>query len=345
MPSVTPKNARAAAGPRHRRRHDLGPRRCCSTGKARDIRGTAASAETPLQTTPDGGATLDPELLLERTLGVDRPDARRRPRRRLRPAHGWSTRWRSRRSGTASSASTSRTGRRRRCCVWADSRARQEMLDAAGAPGRAGRPRPDRLPAPLELLAGQAALAPARRCRTPGSGPDRWVSFGEFLHLRLLDGPSAASRWRPAPACWTRTPSSGTPRCWRRSTWTPDQAAAADRPGRGGRRPPAGVRQALAGPQGRPVVPGRRGRRRQQRRERLRHPGPDGADGRHVGRAAGGLARRAHRDPVGRLVLPDRRAPLRAGLRRLERRQPVRLAPRDAAAAAASARPSGCWPR
>ena len=38
--------------------------------KARDIRGTAASAETPLAVTPDGGATIDAEKLLDVTLGV-----------------------------------------------------------------------------------------------------------------------------------------------------------------------------------------------------------------------------------------------------------------------------------
>src|SRR6188474_3431925 len=38
--------------------------------KARDIRGTAASAETPLITTPDGGATVDAEKLLDVTLGA-----------------------------------------------------------------------------------------------------------------------------------------------------------------------------------------------------------------------------------------------------------------------------------
>jgi gluconokinase len=69
MPSVTPKNAE----PPLVLAIDVGTtsvRAVLFDRKARDIRGASASNETPLQATSDGGATLDAEQLLERTLQV-----------------------------------------------------------------------------------------------------------------------------------------------------------------------------------------------------------------------------------------------------------------------------------
>src|SRR5215216_5444719 len=67
MPSVTPKHVQ----PPLVLAIDVGTtsvRAVLFDRKARDVRGASASAETPLQTTVEGGATLDPEQLLERTL-------------------------------------------------------------------------------------------------------------------------------------------------------------------------------------------------------------------------------------------------------------------------------------
>src|SRR5215204_4026013 len=69
MPSVSPKRY----GPPLFLAIDVGTtsvRAMLFDRKARDIRGTAASADTPLVTTPDGGATIDAEKLLDVTLGV-----------------------------------------------------------------------------------------------------------------------------------------------------------------------------------------------------------------------------------------------------------------------------------
>src|SRR5947209_10790996 len=66
MPSVTPKNAE----PPLVLAIDVGTtsvRAVLFDRRARDVRGASASVETPLQTSSDGGATLDPEQMLERT--------------------------------------------------------------------------------------------------------------------------------------------------------------------------------------------------------------------------------------------------------------------------------------
>src|SRR5215207_5555549 len=83
MPSVTPKNAE----PPLVLAIDVGTtsvRAVLFDGRARDVRGVSASAETPLVTSADGGATLDPELLLDLTLGaIDQ--AMQAAKERLRP--------------------------------------------------------------------------------------------------------------------------------------------------------------------------------------------------------------------------------------------------------------------
>src|SRR5687768_3738059 len=69
MPSVSPKRSE----PPYVLAIDVGTtsvRAMVFDAKARDVRGTAASAETPLETTPDGGATIDAERLLDLTLGA-----------------------------------------------------------------------------------------------------------------------------------------------------------------------------------------------------------------------------------------------------------------------------------
>src|SRR5690242_14408804 len=67
MPSVTAKNAE----PPLVLAIDVGTtsvRAVLFDRRARDVRGISASTDTPLHTTSDGGATLDPEQLLECTL-------------------------------------------------------------------------------------------------------------------------------------------------------------------------------------------------------------------------------------------------------------------------------------
>src|SRR5690349_5265819 len=95
--------------------------------KARDIRGTAVSADTPLETTPDGGATIDAENLLDVTLNaIDRVlDTAKKELRQgiLLDGVAISTFWHS-------FVGVDERGRPTTpLLVWADSRARQEMLE------------------------------------------------------------------------------------------------------------------------------------------------------------------------------------------------------------------------
>jgi gluconokinase len=152
--------------------------------KARDVRGTADSAETPLVTTPDGGATLDPERLLELTLDViDRTlnAASREMGVRARvDGVAISTFWHSFLGVDARNRPTTPL------LVWADSRASAEMLELRSRlDERAVHARTGCLlhwsywPAKLLWLRKSMPDAYARTAR--------WVSFGEFLHLKLLD--------------------------------------------------------------------------------------------------------------------------------------------------------------
>ncbi|HZO25645.1 MAG TPA: gluconokinase [Chloroflexota bacterium] len=152
--------------------------------KARDVRGVAASAETPLETTPGGGATIDTEQLLELTLGaID--EALAIAKEELRPHSEFdgvaiSTFWHSFVGVDDRNQPTTPL------LVWADSRARQEMLDLRKRlDERAVHARTGCLLHwsywPAKLLWLRKAM-PEAYARTA-----RWVSFGELFHLRVLD--------------------------------------------------------------------------------------------------------------------------------------------------------------
>src|SRR5687768_8310872 len=126
MPSVTPKRSE----PPLVLALDVGTtsvRAMLFDRKARDVRGIAASAETPLETSPDGGATIDAEKLLDLTLGaID--DTLEAIRKEMRPrtqidAVAVATFWHSFLGVDEQNRATTPL------LVWADSRARQEMLD------------------------------------------------------------------------------------------------------------------------------------------------------------------------------------------------------------------------
>ena len=152
--------------------------------KARDVRGIAASADTPLETTPEGGATIAAEQLLELTLGaID--EALAIAKQKLRPhteidGVAISTFWHSFLGVDDRDQPTTPL------LVWADSRASQEMLDLRERlDERAVHARTGCLlhwsywPAKLLWLRKSMPEAYARTAR--------WVSFGEFFHLRVLD--------------------------------------------------------------------------------------------------------------------------------------------------------------
>jgi len=183
MPSVTPKRSE----PPLVLSIDVGTtsvRAIWFDRKARDLRGTAASAETPLETTTDGGATIDPENLLEITLGViDQSLAAATkelgPRARI-DGVAISTFWHSFLGVDERNRPTTPL------LVWADSRAHEEMLELrARLDERAVHARTGCLLHwsywPAKLLWLRKAM-PEAYDRTA-----RWVSFGELLHLRLLD--------------------------------------------------------------------------------------------------------------------------------------------------------------
>jgi gluconokinase len=183
MPSVTPKNAE----PPLVLAIDVGTtsvRAVVFDRKARDVRGLAASAETPLHASSDGGVMLDPEQVLERTLdAIDQVTSAATTE--LRPgllidAVAISTFWHSFLGVDEQHRSTTPL------LIWADSRARQEMLE---------------LRSRLDERAVHARTGcllhwsywPAKLLWVQRTMPDAWkqtrrlVSFGEFLHLRLLE--------------------------------------------------------------------------------------------------------------------------------------------------------------
>src|SRR5687768_14377733 len=183
MPSVSPKRSE----PPWILAIDVGTtsvRAIVFDAKARDVRGTASSAETPLETTSDGGATIDAEALLDATLGVI-DEALAAAREELRPhasidGVAISTFWHSFVGVDERNRPTTPL------LVWADSRARQEMLDLRERlDERAVHARTGCLlhwsywPAKLLWLRKTMPEAYARTAR--------WVSFGEFFHLRVLD--------------------------------------------------------------------------------------------------------------------------------------------------------------
>ena len=182
MPSVTPKNAE----PPLVLAIDVGTtsvRAILFDRRARDIRGLAASADTPLTTTADGGATLDPEKLFDVTL--DAIDAvLHHAKSALRPrmavdAVAISTFWHSFLGIDGDDRPTTPL------FLWADARSRQQMLDLrARLDERAVHARTGCLlhwsywPAKLKWI---KETMPDEYARTT-----QWVSFGEFLQLRVL---------------------------------------------------------------------------------------------------------------------------------------------------------------
>src|SRR4051794_34385614 len=146
--------------------------------KACDIRGTAVSVDTPLETTPEGGATIDAENLLEVTLrAIDQTLGAAakgmRPHTQI-DAVAVSTFWHSFVGVDEQNRPTTPL------LIWADSRARKEMLELrARLDERAVHARTGCLlhwsywPAKLLWL---RKTMPGAYARTA-----RWVSFGEFL--------------------------------------------------------------------------------------------------------------------------------------------------------------------
>ena len=202
--------------------------------KARDVRGTAASAETPLPMTPDGGATIDPERLLELTLGViDRT---------LEAASDGvaaltlgstespiSTFWHSFLGVDAQNRPTTPL------LVWADSRARAEMLELRSRlDERAVHARTGCLlhwsywPAKLLWLRKSMPDAYARTAR--------WVSFGEFLHLKLLDRAVCGVSMASGTGLLDQNAQQWDAEMLATLDLDPDQPAAADRSGRSRRQ-------------------------------------------------------------------------------------------------------------
>jgi gluconokinase len=151
--------------------------------RARDVRGTAFAAETPLTTTADGGATLDPEQLLGLTLRVlDRTLAAAGPlgERATIDAVAISTFWHSFLGVDDEHRPTTPL------LLWADSRSSDQMRELRSRlDERAVHARTGCLLHwsywPAKLLWLQTAMPEAWRRTT------KWVSFGEFLHLRLLE--------------------------------------------------------------------------------------------------------------------------------------------------------------
>jgi gluconokinase len=182
MPSVTPKNAE----PPLVLAIDVGTtsvRGILFDRRARDIRGLAASAETPLTTTTEGAATLDPEKLLDVTLGVI-DEVLHEAKSKLRPqmavdAVAISTFWHSFLGIDADRRPTTPL------FLWGDARSRKQMLDLRETlDERAVHARTGCLlhwsywPAKLKWIRETMADEYART--------KQWVSFGEFLQLHVL---------------------------------------------------------------------------------------------------------------------------------------------------------------
>jgi gluconokinase len=152
--------------------------------RGRDVEGTGMSAETPLQATAAGAATLDADQLLERTLAiVDETMTAATATLGLRAevaAVAISTFWHSFLGVDAQNRPTTPL------LLWADSRASQQMLDLrARLDERAVHARTGCLLHwsywPAKMLWLRAAMPDAWEATR------RWVSFGEYLHLRVLD--------------------------------------------------------------------------------------------------------------------------------------------------------------
>lgn len=151
--------------------------------RGRDVRGPAATAECPVQTTPDGGAEIDPDGLLALTLQVV-DESLAAATDALGDglqieAVAISTFWHSVLGIDEDGRPTTPL------LLWADSRARDQMpvlrarLDERAVHARTGCLLHWSY-LPVKLLWLQQAMAPAyERTR-------HWVSFGEYLHLRLL---------------------------------------------------------------------------------------------------------------------------------------------------------------
>jgi gluconokinase len=183
MPSVTPKRSE----PPLVLSIDVGTtsvRAMLFDRSARDISGTASSADTPLETTSDGGATIDPEKLLDLTLSViDQTLAAAAkelgPRAKV-DGVAIATFWHGFLGIDQQNRPTTPL------LVWADSRASRETLELrARLDERSVHARTGCLLHwsywPAKLLWLKKALP------DPYEQTARWVSFGEFLHLRLLD--------------------------------------------------------------------------------------------------------------------------------------------------------------
>ena len=209
---------------------------------------------------------------------------------------------RARRSGTAADAGARLAGQ--------PLGRRGRGAEAAHRSG--GRPRAHG-PAPSpELLAGQAALAgggAARRLRR-----DRALCLDRRLPLRR------AARDRAGDERVDRLVD-GAARSRRQLL-----GRGAARAGRRRREPAAPDRRRAA----RSLVPGAVRRRLLQCRRRLHRPRAGGADGRHLGCAAGPVRDGRAAAAAGAVSLPGGRAALRRGRRALRRRQPRRLAGPDA---------------
>jgi gluconokinase len=152
--------------------------------RGRDMRGSPMSAETPLRTSADGEATLDPEKLLDVTIGViDRAlkaadDAI--GSRAIVDAVAISTFWHSFLGVDERNRPTTPL------LLWADSRSRDQM------PGLKSRLDERAIHARTGCLL-HWSYWPAKLLWLKQAMPDawkqtrRWVSFGEFVHLSLLE--------------------------------------------------------------------------------------------------------------------------------------------------------------
>ena len=151
--------------------------------RGRAVKDVHASAPCPLETTPDGGAQMDPDALFELTAGV-LDEACREAREQLGDGVtvggvGIGTFWHSFLGIDADGRPTTPL------FLWADNRSRDQMPDLrARLDERAVHARTGCLlhwsywPAKLLWLAQTHADAVART--------RRWLSFGEYVHLRLF---------------------------------------------------------------------------------------------------------------------------------------------------------------
>ncbi|MDP8922733.1 MAG: gluconokinase, partial [Chloroflexota bacterium] len=151
--------------------------------RGRAVKDVRASAPCPLETTPDGGAQMDPEALFEVTAGVLDEACREAGARLGNGAEvagvGMGTFWHSFLGVDAAGRPTTPL------FLWADNRSRDQMLvlrarlDERAVHARTGCPvHWSYWPAKLLWLAETHADA-VRRTR-------RWLSFGEYFHLRLF---------------------------------------------------------------------------------------------------------------------------------------------------------------